>query len=447
MNNISEQFADRIYDMSNMNIPEKTIQQAKKCFIDYIAVTLAGSSLTNKTLQDYIKRNPGGYHLVGLADKTDINSAVLINAYNSHILELDDGHRVGMMHLAAPIFSGLISVAEQEDCTVNDIIKGAVAGYEAAIRLASAIQPNHKKKGFHATGTCGTVGVALGISVMLGYTRQEMMNVLSAAATSGAGLLEVITGKSQQKPYNISNAAVSGMNAALFGRCFCGPSDVIGGNRGFIENFSDTYDVGLLTKETDYFEIDKIYMKPYAACRHCHAPIEAALKVGVDCNIDIDEIEEIVIDTYGLAVFGHDHNNIEGINSAKMSIPYSVAAALTYHKAGLEMFTYDMVRDDKILSLAKKVVVNEDEELSKLVPDKRAAVITVKLKNGKKESLRVDYPKGEPENPIEYNELIEKFYSLAETAGYSRKQSDVIVNCIENKGSISIKELLNCFGK
>ena len=63
-----------------------------------------------------------------------------------------------------------------------------------------------------------------------------MMNAMCAAATSAAGLLEAIMGQSQQKPYNVANAAVSGMNAAMFGRYFSVHSDVLVRERGLLRN-------------------------------------------------------------------------------------------------------------------------------------------------------------------------------------------------------------------
>jgi 2-methylcitrate dehydratase PrpD len=443
--NVTEKFIDIIYNLSQKAISEDIAKQTERCFTDYIAVTLAGSVINYNKVKKYIKSNHGEYSLIGISEKVDINSAVIINAYNSHILELDDGHRSGMMHLGAPIFSSLLSVAEQKGCTKKDMLKGAVVGYEAAIRLASSIQPNHKQKGFHATGTCGTVGCALAIAAMLNYNKEEMQNVLSAAATSGAGLLEVITGKSQQKPYNISNAAISGVNAAMFGKYFSGPNDVLGGNRGFIKNFSDTYCKESLIEEKNDLAINGIYMKPYAACRHCHAPIEAALKLTEESNINIDNIKEVIVDTYGLAVFGHEHTNIEGVNSAKMSIPYSVAAALIYKTAGLEMFTDNKIKDKKILDLSQKVIVNENEELSKLVPNKRAAIVTVKTEDEKIKTIRVDYPKGEPENPITNDELVNKFYSLAGTRGITKEYSKKIIEFINDKDNNDkkVSELFN----
>jgi 2-methylcitrate dehydratase PrpD len=71
------------------------------------------------------------------------------------------------------------------------------------------------------------------------------------------------------------------------------------------------------------YAIEKSYTKPYAACRYCHPAIEAAIKLGK--TVDTKKIQEIFVNTYDLAVSGHEHTDIKGSGSARMSIPYGVA--------------------------------------------------------------------------------------------------------------------------
>ena len=52
-----------------------------------------------------------------------------------------------------------------------------------------------------------------------------------------------------------------------------------------------------------------------------------------------------------------------------------------------------------MLELTSKIRVSADEALSEAFPGIQAAVVTVAAKNGTF-TERVDYPKGEPENPL-----------------------------------------------
>lgn len=443
MSNTSTQFI-QVIDGVYSHISDTVIGQAKKCFIDYLAVTLSGAKSINQDLYENAKLSGGSSFVFGHESRTETADAICLNAYAAHALELDDGHRAGMMHLAAPIFSALLPVAETINSNLFDFLKAAAIGYEVSIRLAKTIQPEHKKRGFHCTGTCGTVGSAMSIAYLLNYTMQEKLNVLSASCTSAAGLLEVIMGQSQQKPYNIAHAAMAGYTAATFGKSLLGPDDILCGKRGFLSNFCDNPKIEKLLAKGDP-EILGGYFKPYAACRHCHAPIEAALKAREN-GVDAAKIKQVIVSTYDLAVFGHDHIDIKSVNSAKMSTPYGVSIALLFGNAGMEMYSEQTLDNKAVIEMMKKVSVIEDPELSTLVPDKRAASIKIITESNEDFSYRIDYALGEPENPVSLDALFEKFDSLLIATGYDENYVSSLHSHLSNiKENTTIKEIIAYF--
>ncbi len=431
--NTTDLFISDIIELSNREFSSKEIELVKRSLLDYIGVTLAGSKITNERIEGYLNE-VGDYYAVGVNESTNFMRACFVNGYNSHVMELDDGHRYAMAHLSAPIFSALLVVAQKEKLSFENFVKGVIIGFEVEGRLAMAIQPSHKARGYHATGTCGTLGVAMAVGAALNYTSDEMKNALSAAATSAAGLLESIEGKSQMKPYNVAIAVQNGVTAAYFGKSgFCGPDDVIGGKRGFLKVMSDEVFVDKLKiNKDDKLCIEQVYLKPYAACRHCHAPIEGALNLLKNNKFEIDSIKSVEIHTYKLAVFGHDHVEINGENSGKMSIPYSVAVALALNNADIDSFRIPYLEDRCVIELCKKVKVFVDPDLTAISPGIRAAIINVIFNDGSVISERVDYAKGEPENPISNQELIEKFVSLSKYSGRTNQDIENILECVKN---------------
>ena len=113
-----------------------------------------------------------------------------------------------------------------------------------------------------------------------------------------------------------------------------------------------------------------------------------------------------------------------------MSIPYGFAVAFVTGLAGIEQFQEPYIEDTEILSLTKKVLVCGDSELSALVPGKRVAVAEVTLEDGSRYSERVDYPLGEPENPISDKGLETKFLELTCLSGLSSEQAEQIINAV-----------------
>ena len=153
--------------------------------------------------------------------------------------------------------------------------------------------------------------------------------------------------------------------------------------------------------------METVYRKLYAACRHAHSAIEAAIILRKKNSIDSASISDILIETYGMAIKGHDHKEIKGIQSAKMSIPFSVALALKIGRAGLGDYNEINLTDEEIYRLMDLIRIVEDPEISSWLPGKRAARVTI-VSAGNSYSTCVEYPKGEPENPISATEIIEK---------------------------------------
>lgn len=410
--NVTDTFINGLIAKSQA-IPEKVIQQAKKCLLDYMGVVVGGARFIQEQHPEFFKTmviDKGNCTVFGTEYNTTASNAALLNGYSAHVLELDDGHRLGMIHLGASINSAILAVVEQEKLGKDDILKGMVMGYEAAVRCACALQPGHKVRGYHVSGTCGTIGSAMGVAFACGFNKEQIKSTLSCAITSAAGVLEIQEEASELKPYNLGRAAMDGLVSAQMGRlALSGPDDILGGKRGFLSVLTDTPKPEHLTdfSSKDYC-INGIYQKLYAACRHCHPAIEAAIALRNDINLQPEQVDKVEVYTYKLAVGGHDHTKIQGISSAKLSTPYSVALGIVKGNAGFEDFNEDNLHDADIVELTRKVRVFEDEDLTAQSPAIRGANVIIRLKDEKKIEKCVLYPKGEPENPISNEEIIQK---------------------------------------
>lgn len=404
MPNVTECLVDYLFNKA-ATITDKISVKAEACREDYLAVAAAGAVKNRSHWKRLLACTPDGTaELIGYEKRVDSKTAALINGFNAHALELDDGQRFAMIHLGASIISAIKAAADDTPIVDEQFKVGIIMGYEAACRVAIAMQPSHKNRGYHTAGTCGTIGCAVGVAFALGMDKAQMKRVLTSAAGSAAGMLEIQEQKSEIKPYNVGRAAMDGLTAAYMGLTdYETPDDMFGGERGFFKTFSDQWDLEKLIGTENYFEIERIYVKPYASCRHSHSAVEAAIKL--HDTINLDSVESIEVRTYKLGVKGHNHTDIQGIASAKLSTPYAVAAGLLYGRADLSVFE---PLDKKIVSLAQKVKVIEDQDLTAESPKKRIAIVTIYFTNGTEQTARVDYAKGDPENPMTEEELAEK---------------------------------------
>ena len=435
MYNKTDKLIDYLLELKNSSLSDDIIHQVKRCLLDYLGVTFAGTKLLDQKVNNILNfSNSQSDYItaVGLNRKTDIYTATLVNGLNSHVSELDDGSRYGAIHPGSPIFSALLPIAEKEKVCANVFINAVVIAYETAILLSSAIQQSHYNMGLHPTETCGSIGAAVGVATLLGFSRNQLKDTFSAAAITASGSLKVIEDGSELKPYNAGNAALNGLMAAITaGSNFAGPEDVLSGDTGFLAMMShDNRFFDCFNHET--LLINKVYVKPYAACRHAHPSIEAALKIKNSVQFNVNEIKRISIKTYKGVIGKHDTKSVSNPYSAKMSIPFSVAVALIKGSADINVFTTENISDSKIISLTNKIFIEADNELSALVPDKRVAIVEIDFGNNVILTERVDYPKGEPENPMTDIEIKEKFQSLIIFSGKSQITSDSIIDKVWN---------------
>lgn len=427
--NITDTYIKGLVEKSQA-IPDQVTGQAKKCLLDYLGVTVGGIKFLKEVHLELIEVAP---------------SKAFLHGFAAHVLELDDGHRHGMIHLGASIISALLDVAKKNHIEYSRLLKGIVMGYEVAVRCARTIQPGHKVRGYHVSGTCGTIGSAMGIAFACDYNKEQLKSTLTCAVTSAAGVLEIQEQASELKPYNVGRAAMDGFVAAWMGRlALPGPDDILGGKRGFLAALTDTPHPKYLTEfSNEEYAIEGIYQKVHSACRHCHPAIDATLDMQKELKLQPDEIDRIEVHTYKLAVGSHDHTDIRGISSAKLSTPFAVALAIVKGSAGFADYNEENLNDYWIKNITNKVRVIEDEEQTQRSPAIRGARVTIFMKDGSEFEAPCMYPKGEPENPLTQEELEEKFRGLAMYGGLTIEDCNQVIAEIKREKP-DFNMIINC---
>ncbi len=431
--NHTDTYIHTLYTLKNGPIPAEVKEEARKCLLDEVGAMIAGAKLLEDNLSNFLDMSSGDdATAVGFGKKASLQNAALVNGISGHAYDFDDGHRFSTVHLGSAVIPAVLAVAEKENSSMDDVIRGIVIGYEAAIRMGNCIQPGHRARGFHASGTVGTIGAAMGVAALLDFDKEQFRSTLGAACTSAGGILEMQVGSSTLKPYNIGRATHDGVTAALVVRAgFQGPVEPLEGEFGFFKSASDTCKAEVLSLENNSnYNILGCYHKPYASCRHTHGSAYAALRAVNDNNVNWRDIDHINVDMYSQGVNGHDHIDIPSPVAGKMSTPFCIAMALVTGKIGISSFTEDALKDDDILSLTKKISVKADEEMTSWVPKKRAARVTITLKNKETYAFQADYALGEPELPMSIADFCSKTTELALSAGRTEDEIKKIIDMI-----------------
>lgn len=445
MTNKTQLFLQEIDDLAGQPVPAAVLARIRESLLDYLAVTTAGAAFQKEKLLRYrafAQPEEGAFPVFGTGEKLVLKEAVFLNGLNGHALDFDDGVNAGIIHLGSPVFSLLLPLAVQYDVPLSKLLWAAVLGYETSWTMAYSIQPGHKALGYHATGTCGVLGAAIAACYMLDFTPEERRQAFACACVSATGMLKVLDDGSELKPYNVAKSALLALTALQLAKAgFVGSPDPLGGYRGYLKMMTGKEDVDikpLLFNGT--YAVQKTYTKPYASCRYTHPPVEAAIRLRSETGLSAAEIARMDVATYSLAVGGHDHTEIPGAYSAKMSTPYSTAAAFIYGKAGLQEFEPAVLNDPEVLELTGKVHVTADEAFSAAFPGEQTAVLTITSKDGRTFADRVDFPKGEPENPFTEEEFYNRYMELMRFGGRSDAVSEQIYRAVKD-GTVTAAEL------
>lgn len=260
-----------------------------------------------------------------------------------------------------------------------------------------------------------------------------MTNALGIVGGMASGTMECLANDSWIKKMQPGWAAHNGVMAAFLAKKgFRGSPTIIEGKHGFLHMGSDSPKAErVLEAIGESYEIMKTSIKPHACCRYKQGPIDAILKLMKEHPIKAHHVEKV---TLGILKTGipfvaepkETKHNPKSLIEAQFSMPFGAAVALLYGKAGIEEYVEEKWNAPEVKEMMDRVYCIEDPKLEVDYPQKWPAEAEIRTKGGKTFSTRIDYPKGDPENPLSWDELTEKFHHLSKEV-YSKERRGKIV--------------------
>jgi 2-methylcitrate dehydratase PrpD len=422
-NRPTDLLSDFIHKLRFEDLPKDVVESAKLFLLDYLASAMAGYKI-NHVFNDALwsvfgpmggkKESSVFFHKA----KLPAPNAALLNAAYGHGADMDDGNRTAQGHPGVAVMPVALSLAEAHRLTGRDAILAMVVGYDIFVRLATAMNPSHLSRGFHTTGTVGTIAAGGAAAKALNLDLDKVRNSLSFAALQAAGLLEVAESGQMAKPLHPAKAAFSGILSARLSEAGAeGPREPLEGRKGFIKAFTDHMDLDILLKDLGKdFRISSCYFKLYPACRHTHAAIDAASNLRRSGIPSPALLEKIKVHVYPAAI------NLTGSiyepkneDEAKFSLAYTVATALTKGNFTLQDLDVAKSFDGAARALVSKIEIISDPLLENRAANIRGARVELVLKDGTIRQEEVKLPKGEPEVPVTFEDIEVKMKSCADT--------------------------------
>jgi 2-methylcitrate dehydratase PrpD len=407
------------------DLPAEVIDRARYLLLDYLGVAIAGSlSESSRPVYKLLAHSaPQGLcTVIGTAAQTAPEYAALANGTASHSVELDDTHQAGSIHPGVVMYSTAIALSESRPAIDFDQFVGAVvAGYEVTTRLAMAVQPkSHYELGFHPTSTCGVFGAAVTAAKLLRLGEEQMLSAMGIAGSMAAGSLEFLADGTWTKRLHPGLAAQNGILAAkLAAEGFRAPSTILEGRDGFLSAYSRDARPELVTLDLGKdFEILHTSVKPHACCRYMQSPIDGLLELATAHDIHpeaVARIEVAVLRAGWPLVCEPRERKYAPANmvDAQFSMPFGAAIALAHRSAGLDQFAEKNFSSPQIRGLMGKVVLIKDDRIEENFPAEWPARVRIEMTGGEHFETYVRYPKGDPQNPLTWEELTAKFLALA----------------------------------
>ena len=179
--------------------------------------------------------------------------------------------------------------------------------------------------------------------------------------------------------------------------------------------------------EPGSYRIQQNYFKLHACCLYNHPALDAIQGLLKQERFAPAEVSEIRVEAPPLALIMNDPQPVNML-AAKFSIPYGVAAALVLGTTDITAFYPERVADPEIRSLASRVQVIADPEMSLRRYEYPSSRVEVTLKDGRTFEQSVTAQHGDARNPASREELVGKFTFLAEdTLGQARTQQVIEV--------------------
>src|SRR5436305_14470638 len=444
---ISAKMARRAAALEFNHLSQDAVYQAKRFLLDSVGCALGGYQqhdvkIALQVIDEIAGRGPAT--VIGTGKKIDPVSASFANALMIRCMDYNDIYWKQDPSHPSDIFPAALACCERAKSDGRELIVGLVLGHEFEMRFCEAAFPGIRERGWHhATLTAFVSPLVAGRALHLSW--EQIQHAVGISASRHCTLGAVTAGKLTMMKNTVDPMATqSGVLAALMAeRGYTGPQHVVDGKEGLTHCLGREWKLSVLTDGLgDSWRITQCGMKAFPTEALTHTPISAVLELVKSNDLKPDEVEKVQIRSLARAADilsdpskYHPHTK----ETADHSLPYVIAAALAERQVTPVQFEMKKIMDATIRAQLRKVEVVADPEIEKVFPALQRVIVNITTTDGRTLTKQLDYPKGDPRNPLSDQEIEEKFSALAEgvlSPGAQKKLKGAIWG-LEKVGSVS----------
>jgi 2-methylcitrate dehydratase PrpD len=393
---------------------------------DAVRAALAGVQMLQPSQQSSV---------LGRRERVDMASAALLNGISSHTFDFDDTHLKTIIHPAGPVASAALALAEHQGASGRALIDALVLGIDVSCRMGNVIYPEHYDRGWHITGSTGTLGAAAACARLLGLDAHKTTMALGIAASQPVGLREQFG--TMTKPFHPGAAAHAGLLSALLAdRGFTASERALEAPRGYAQVVSTKCAWHEATDQLgERFEISFNTYKPFACGIVIHPSIDACVQLR-EHGVQPDDVERIELKVHPLVLeLTGKKEPADGLAS-KFSVYQGCALGLIFGRAGEPEYHDEIATRPDVVALRRKVVAAVDDAIAE-----ESADVTAVLRDGRRVHVFVEHAIGSLQRPMTDAALAAKFATQADPMLGAARTAELIAACRRLGTLADVREL------
>ena len=449
----TENLAKYIANVQYNDIPAEVIDRAKKLTMHCVGATMAALPSTCvrsavSTAKDTFGETADLMATAwGEQGKLPMNGAIFINSTGADTLDWEDCSWTG--HPTAGFVPVGIAVAEALKKSGKDYLTSIISGFEIYQRVSGSIQimdPDFDivKNGW---GLCSWQIWACSMPAgKLLQCNEEQFNLLMGATACETPVIDTIIHKQMSDFYHLQ-FGFTGINGTMLARM---------AKRNELDNMYNIFaNDGWLDRNlgTEYM-FNQILFKHWPANMWIQTPLDCLDKMKREHGFAPQDIESIYITPGFQFRDGYRPEGYHSVKDGQFSIPYCLAAYLLRGETGPNWFDENHINDPELLDIASRVHLDKKEVL----PLRKCFNIftggsfpriemTITLKNGTVLKDEMQFPKGHPQNPFDWEDAEKTFRIGAKVAGLSAEKTERFISlCKDLENLDNVAELAECLG-
>ena len=444
---ITRRLTDYILGARFEDIPKKAVARTKEFVLDEIGNALGGTAVkSGKIIIEWAKQLGGYPESTLFGDGTKVPAGIASGA-NTQLcmgLELMETYR-NRGHPGSGMVMTALALGEREKTSGRDVLTSICTAYDVTGRIIDATfpSPEYRRRVWNSSWQgCGPLVVAI---KLLGLDKEQGMNAfgmgLGNSPTMNVHNILYVPA-SMSKCGNQFHSFVA-VNAALLAKLgYTGYYEILDEPFAYWTTISDINDWEVYTRDLgkDFYITSALAFKPWPSCRWAQGGIQSLLEIMGTHSLKSQDIVAVTYHAHEKVTgYPFDNMNPSSVEDAYWSVPWAFANAALGYKIGPAWYAEERFKDDEHKEFMQKVEIRtlpEAVEAFAKEPEKSVTLLEVKTREGKVYSKGTEYCKGDPQQPMTYEEVIGKFLSQTE-GGILRDKADKIIDLVENLEQLS----------